>query len=340
VSEFSISICMPTYNGSPYVRDTIACLLQQGFDDFELIACDDASTDDTCEVISSFSDPRIRLVRNEANAGYGKNLKRCVGQAENDIVVLMGQDDIVCDDMLQIIHDKFVEYPSVGAITRAYFWFHHDLSRPVRIKTPVHTSDDVVLSIKDADPEMVFQAFFSMDQLSGLAMRREWITHDVHPDIFTAHIYPMASLWKEHDLLCLKDNTVAVRIESSQARYVSSIYDPSPVATWVDMFNAVYPEAEFDGIRGLCIRQFVARNYLGLAQIRNYGKLTWVVREVWMLVKHRPANLLSLSFWAASLGVILCPPFVLIRLVDWYKKHVLANQLPHVQFDCSYTPEI
>jgi len=336
VSGPAISICMPTYNGMPFIRDTVACLLQQDFTDYELIVCDDASTDETCRTIESFGDPRIRLIRNSGNLGYGKNLERCRLSALGEIIVLMGQDDIVSDGMLARIHEVFTQHPEVGALTRPYYWFHGELRRPVRDKPPVEGERDVVLSLREAEPEQVFSAFSSMDQLSGLAMRREWIEHPVHEHIFPAHAYPMASIWKKHRLMCLKDYTVAVRIESSQARYVSRIFNPSPLWTWVRMFETVYPEPEFDGIRTRCIRDFVARNYVGLVQIRNFGRYSWLLREIGMLVKYRPLNLLVPQFWFFSMGCMVLPPALLLKMVDSFKRHVLSRSIGPIEFRCSF----
>jgi glycosyltransferase involved in cell wall biosynthesis len=329
-----LSICMPSYNGAAVIGETIRCLLAQSFSDFELIVCDDGSTDATCEVARSFEDARVRVIQNEQNVGYARNLERCRLQARGEVIVLMGQDDLVADGMLQRIHEVFQSHPNVGALTRAYFWFHGDLHRPVRVKPPVDPAGDVVLSLRQADPQAVFRAFSSMDQLSGLAMRRAWIEHPVHEHIFPAHVYPMASIWKKHDLMCLHDHTIAVRIESSQARYVSSIYNPSPIWTWVQMFETVFPDPEFDDVRRRCIRDLVARNYVGLVQIRNYGRYSWLLREIGMLLRYRPLNVLAPQFWFLSLGCLVLPPVLLIPMVDWYKRSVLSKAIGPIDFKC------
>ena len=153
------------------------------------------------------------------------------------------------------------------------------------------------------------------------------IEHGVHEHIFTAHVYPMASVWKNHDLMCLKDNTIAVRIESSQARFVSSIYNPSPIQTWVQLFETVYPEAEYAALRQHCIRDFIARNYVGLVQIRNFGRYSWLWREIGMLLKYHPANLCHPAFWMFTIGCAVLPARMLIHMVDAYKRRVLSRAL-------------
>ncbi|MEI6970274.1 MAG: glycosyltransferase family A protein [bacterium] len=337
MSGLRISICVPTYNGSRWIRPTLRTILTQSFRDFEVVICDDNSTDDTCGVVEAIGDPRIRVVRNSRNIGYGGNLQRCMEHARNDIVVLMGQDDLVCDGYLQKIHDIFVKHPEVGVVTRAYFWFQGDVKVPVRAKPPVEATCDSILSINTAPPELLFRAISSMDQLSCLALRREWIQAPVHSHVFPAHVYPVMSVWKRHALYCMKDNVLAVRIESSQSRSVKSIYDPSPVWTWVQLFETMFPEPEFTVMRTKCIRDFVATNYVGLVQIRNYGRYSWLLREIGMLLRYRWVNVFSPQFWFFSLGCMVMPPLLLIGMVDGFKRRFLSRSIDPIDF--RYTAE-
>ena len=59
----SISVCMVTYNASPFLRDCLDSILSQTFTDYELLIVDDGSTDDTVDIIRSYPDGRIRLIR-------------------------------------------------------------------------------------------------------------------------------------------------------------------------------------------------------------------------------------------------------------------------------------
>jgi len=63
-----VSILLPVYNVSAYLGEAIRSILQQSFTDFELIILNDGSTDQTESVALSFSDQRIRYVKNEHNS--------------------------------------------------------------------------------------------------------------------------------------------------------------------------------------------------------------------------------------------------------------------------------
>ena len=62
-----VTVCLPTYNRAHYLREAIESVLSQTFQDFELLICDNASTDETSEVVKSFRDARIRYVRHSRN---------------------------------------------------------------------------------------------------------------------------------------------------------------------------------------------------------------------------------------------------------------------------------
>ena len=62
-----VSIILPVYNKDEYLSATLNLLINQSYQDWELIVVDDGSTDDSCSVIESIKDPRIKLYRLEQN---------------------------------------------------------------------------------------------------------------------------------------------------------------------------------------------------------------------------------------------------------------------------------
>src|SRR5216117_733352 len=73
-----VSMAVPVYNGERYLGEALDSLLAQTYHDFELIICDNASTDGTGEIARSYAsmDERVRYVRNERNLGLAGNVKR------------------------------------------------------------------------------------------------------------------------------------------------------------------------------------------------------------------------------------------------------------------------
>lgn len=89
-----VTVLMPTYNVAPYVKEAIDSVLQQTYNDFELLIIDDCSTDDTISVVRGIKDPRIRIVQNDKNVGLAENLNRGLSRITTEYVARMDGDDI------------------------------------------------------------------------------------------------------------------------------------------------------------------------------------------------------------------------------------------------------
>lgn len=327
-----MSVLMPTYNGGNTLHETLENVLSQSFVDYELIISDDCSTDDTEATIKSFNDPRIRFSRNDRNLGYPGNLEVCRKCASGEILFLMGQDDLLCRDAILKTYHAFGLASDVGAVTRPFFWFDEDVHVPVRAVDQLNPNRDEVVRI-DEDYTRVARVFHTVGQLSGLALKASCVDLPFHRDVFSCHVYPFASIMKSHPIVFLKDYTVAVRISTSQCRSVSSIYSKSPLQSWIEMHMTVFHEDRFKQLRNRLVRDHAATNYLGLVQIRNYGKFYWFLREVWLLIRYRWMNLLNLKFWFFSIGSLVMPRCLLVPLVDWYKSHVHARMVRRIDFE-------
>jgi GT2 family glycosyltransferase len=96
-----VSVCVPVYNGAQYIRDCINSILSQSFSDFELIFINDASTDNSKEIIYSFSDPRIKYFENERNLGLIGNWNKCLELSNGYYVCIFHQDDVMSPDNLE-----------------------------------------------------------------------------------------------------------------------------------------------------------------------------------------------------------------------------------------------
>lgn len=101
-----ISIGMPVYNCAATVGQAIRSILNQTFENWELLIIDDGSTDDTLNVVASFKDSRIILSKGERNQGLPTRLNDCVGQARGKYFARMDGDDVAYPERLR----KQIEY--------------------------------------------------------------------------------------------------------------------------------------------------------------------------------------------------------------------------------------
>lgn len=96
-----VSVIMSVYNGQSHLEESVGSILGQSFEDFECIIVDDASTDNTASLLKSFSDPRIKVIRNERNMerAYSRNL--AVQSASASLLAIMDADDFSMPERLE-----------------------------------------------------------------------------------------------------------------------------------------------------------------------------------------------------------------------------------------------
>jgi glycosyltransferase involved in cell wall biosynthesis len=95
------SVCIPNYNYEQYIGRTIGSVLTQSCDDFEILVSDNASTDKSREVISSFKDERLQLSINACNVGFAGNLDKAARMATGDFIIMLSSDDLMRREALQ-----------------------------------------------------------------------------------------------------------------------------------------------------------------------------------------------------------------------------------------------
>lgn len=91
---------MPVYNALPYLNEAIESVLAQTFTDFELLAADNGSTDNSVAVVLSYGDPRIRFFRNERNLGIFGSLNRLCREARAPLIKIFCADDVMQPECL------------------------------------------------------------------------------------------------------------------------------------------------------------------------------------------------------------------------------------------------
>ncbi|WP_455669615.1 glycosyltransferase family 2 protein [Phocaeicola sp.] len=100
-----ISIAMATYNGSKYIREQLDSILAQTLQDFELIICDDCSTDVTWNILQEYAkrDTRFHIYRNIENLGFKKNFEKAISCCTGEFIALSDQDDIWLPNHLELL---------------------------------------------------------------------------------------------------------------------------------------------------------------------------------------------------------------------------------------------
>ncbi|MDF0554828.1 glycosyltransferase family 2 protein [Kamptonema sp. UHCC 0994] len=95
-----ISVCIPTYNRVHLLLSAIESVLKQTYTDFELIICDDGSTDSTPVIMSEFNTPNIRYIRHSQNIGKSNNMRSGFATAKGEYFIKFDDDDRLVPEFL------------------------------------------------------------------------------------------------------------------------------------------------------------------------------------------------------------------------------------------------
>ncbi len=98
VNSPRVSVLMTVYNGAPYLDAAIVSLLRQTFQDWELIAVENGSTDASLSVLQSYADPRIRIFELEKNIGRTPALRYAFDRANASYIAVLDADDVSAPD--------------------------------------------------------------------------------------------------------------------------------------------------------------------------------------------------------------------------------------------------
>lgn len=109
-----VTFCMTTYKRPGYLKQQIATILQQTFQDFNVIISDNDPEASGKEVVETFNDPRLYYSTNDANLGMIKSFNKSLSLARSEYVVMITDDDPVYPDMLQVLHDLTISHPGYG----------------------------------------------------------------------------------------------------------------------------------------------------------------------------------------------------------------------------------
>lgn len=100
-----ISVILTVFNGEKFLKEAIESILNQTYQEFELIIIDDGSTDSTLQIIDSYHELRIRLIENGHNRGqsYSRNLG--IQKSKGEYIAIMDADDIALPNRLEIQYE-------------------------------------------------------------------------------------------------------------------------------------------------------------------------------------------------------------------------------------------
>jgi glycosyltransferase involved in cell wall biosynthesis len=189
-----VSILMPVYNAEKHLAEAIESILNQSFTDFEFLIINDGSTDRSEDIILSFSDPRIRYIKNESNLKLIKTLNKGIQLCTGKYIVRMDADDISHPERIQKQVEFMESNPEIGICGSWFETFGNVENKVVKYKE----SHDEIMT------RMLYQCHFCHPSIiirSEIFEDSEMYFDENYPHAEDYDFYLKASKkWKFHNL--------------------------------------------------------------------------------------------------------------------------------------------
>ncbi len=116
---------MPNYNYAQYIAEALDSVVNQTFQDIELILIDDASTDNSIEIIKPYLDkyPFIHFIKNKQNLGFFKSIQIGLDCSQGEYIAFPSSDDILFPNFLEKKVNMLDQYPDIGLCFSDYAFF-------------------------------------------------------------------------------------------------------------------------------------------------------------------------------------------------------------------------
>ena len=112
--DLLVSVIMPAYNASSFIRQAIDSVLSSTCQNIKLLVVDDCSTDDTFEIIKSYHDSKIQVFRNESNLGYLKSWNFLMSKVEGKLICFCDADDYISKEKIDEQVDYLMTHPEIS----------------------------------------------------------------------------------------------------------------------------------------------------------------------------------------------------------------------------------
>lgn len=207
-----LSILIPVYNGMPYIKEAVHSVLEQDFDDFELIFSDNNSNDGTWEYVTSLNDYRIRCFRNAFNMGMVGNWNKALEYANGDYIKILPADDYILPGCLKKQVKILNEYSDVVLVCGAKRVID---SNGKHLFTKRFLKSDTIMDGKQAIDKVIRSGSNAIGEGGSVMFRKKFLalTGGFEDDIFYAEdIQLWFKLLLHGKLYVMHDEVAAFRI--------------------------------------------------------------------------------------------------------------------------------
>ncbi|MCC6300301.1 MAG: glycosyltransferase [Anaerolineales bacterium] len=120
-----VSVIIPAYNQAEFIGDAIQSVLDQTYQNFEIIVVNDASTDNTDEVVGRFKDNRLKYITHKENARLSATRNTAIRASQGGVLALLDADDIYHPEKLHAHVNFLTEHPEIGVSYNSRYTLHY-----------------------------------------------------------------------------------------------------------------------------------------------------------------------------------------------------------------------
>jgi glycosyltransferase involved in cell wall biosynthesis len=316
-----VSIVIPTYNSARWLRQTVDSALSQSFLDIEILVFDNASTDDTAELMSGYSDPRCVYVRADENVGFAGNVTRGIRAARGEYFMVLGADDMLDNAFVQTAVELLDTAPGAAMVHGRAMWIDDDGAPIGRFDGdwPARSNGDDAF-IRTFTEGFCYSCVFSRTRpVKALgAMNEDWG--------MIADTWLFLKLCLEGDVLFIDEPLVRYRVRESSLSfelYADGKMFDDHMRGLEEAFG--WPEARRLAPRKREARAAVARQAFETMHMTRLGAgLRGTIVKIVKIVWAEPRVMLSSTAWLRA-GVAIMPPAVIRSLMAKRRRRAIAR---------------
>ena len=246
-----LSVIIPAYNYGRFLKQTISSVLDQGYEDIEILVLDNASTDDTTKVLRSFAaEPRVRYLRNARNVGPSYNVLNGIQIAQGRYLSLLMADDYYNPGYLSSLMPRMLENPHVVVGYTSIRWVNEQGRGLTVPRHPGYKEQDYVGGRNEVAALLTHDNYIPP---SATLIKREQFLQVWRRDPAlngAGDWLSMVQVAEEHpDFIFLSDPGVTYRAHSAQLS--TEFYSSSaPLADHIRLVEGVFERGAENKLRG------------------------------------------------------------------------------------------
>ncbi|MBE7172777.1 MAG: glycosyltransferase family 2 protein [Williamsia sp.] len=278
MEEPLVSIVVCTYNGERFIEDQLRSLLQQTYQHIEIIVSDDASSDGTVSLLSSYSShPKCRVLLHKENVGFIKNFERGMAVATGTYIALCDQDDSWLPEKIQLLCQHIGDSSGVYCDSELINERGERLGKKISDIKHMYSGTDargfVITNMVSGHALMIRREVLNRAlPLPSSVFHDEWLT--VHATVLNGIRYvdkPLV-LYRQHE----KNITQIVMNKRARSRTRNNRWNALlRKLQWISLLGSIQREED---------KPFYTRLY-GLFEQKKKGRFVWPL--FFFLLKHR-----------------------------------------------------